>query len=136
MIFNPNEKQELQPITAGKYKFKVIEAKEDYSKNNNEMIKLILEIGAGDRTVKIYDYLVNSPTSLSKVENFCQAVGLDFMSGELMPENCYRSGYALFKLGAKKEDGKQYLEVAKYLPSETPPIIEKAPMPTGEDIPF
>lgn len=140
MQYNPDdyEPMDFAPIVPGKYEFVVVAADEAQSKNGNDMISLSLQVTVPDRDngVKVYDYLVSTAKALFKIEQFCKATGIDFNSGNLEAEDCLGlEGVALFRLGEKKSDGKQYLEVDRYLPLEgytEQPVGKKVSKPVGK----
>ena len=123
----------FDPIAEGDYNFAVTDARATTSKNDNQMIKLTLEVTVGrDEPIRVFDRLVAVDTALWKIHNFCEATGLDYHSGELLPEHCLgRQGRAHFVLGEPNRKGRQYLEVGRYLePTET--SADASAGPTGE----
>ena len=146
-------KNDFEPLAPGRYDFQVHKATEKTSSSGNDMIELILDVYAGDRTYKVWDYLTFTVKSQYKPWNFCKAVGLekDFETGELTAFQCEgRSGevnIAIQKAGVGK-DGKDHPEkniVRAYieidLPEPLPPQSPKSkpetnnPKQSGRPVP-
>ena len=121
MLYDSNEYDPTDsghgPIPEGDYDFTVRGANATVSKNGNDMIELELEVKIGsEQTITVYDWLVAVKSSLWKIHSFCEAIGRDFQTGELMPEHCLsRQGRAHFILGSPNQNGRQYLQVDRYL---------------------
>ena len=107
----------FEPIPDGDYSFVVTDANAATSKNGNEMIELTLEVTVGrDEPIRVYDRLVAVKAALWKIHSFCEVTGLNYHSDELLPEHCLgRQGQAHFILGEANRNGRQYLEVDRYL---------------------
>ena len=110
----------FEPILDGDYSFVVTDASAAISKNGNEMIELTLDVTVGrDEPIRVYDRLVAVKAALWKIHSFCEATNLNYHSDELLPEHCLgRQGQAHFILGEPNRNGRQYLEVDRYLESQ------------------
>ena len=120
MQWNPDdyEPQNFESAKPGVYPFDVIAADEGVSKTGNDMItvQLQIDVPGRDNPITVYDYLVSTPKALFKIEQFCDAVGLDFKSGDLEPENILGlSGKAKFILDKPNDNGDRYLKVKQYI---------------------
>ena len=74
-------------LPAGDYPVTIVEASETVSRSSGvDMIKLTLEANGpddtNDSTVKIFDYLVASPSSAWKIDAFRRALGHEIVKGE------------------------------------------------------
>ncbi len=155
MQYNPDDSTKFAATENGRYDFTVVNARDTISNNNNEMIELELQLDVGQsKPLTIYDNLVNSPNSLWRIEEFCNAVGLDFKTGNLDANACIgRVGHADIVLGEPrtkgKNVGKRFMEVDVYVPlegfaeqpgaeSESKPQSIQSPrqQPPDDDIPF
>lgn len=118
MQFDPNKK--YIPLAEGKeYTFTVAEAKEKKSQSGNPCLNLKLYIdGENDNQDCVYDTLTTSPKMIWRLEKFCQAVGLDFQSGNISGDACIGlRGRCVLQLGQPRQStGKRYLEPKEYLP--------------------
>lgn len=134
MRFNPADKIDNPVIKEGRYFFKVANANEQISKTSgNEMLKLVLAIKINDyNSIEVFDYLVNTPKALFKIEQFCKSVGLDFNNGNLVIDDVLgTSGEAIFMYEPDISTGRKYLKVQKYVSqSEVKPAVDD--VPTGQ----
>ena len=94
MRFKPMTEEEIQYATLlpeGKYKFHVVNSKDETSKNTgDDMIKLELAVTDKDGTDrKVFDYLLES--MLYKMKHFCDATGLqnEYNEGVLNSGHCF-----------------------------------------------
>jgi len=153
MLYNSNEYDPADngysPVPEGDYDFTVQNAKANVSKKGNDMIELELEVKVGrNQTITVYDHLVAVKSSLWKVHSFCEAIGYDFQTDELLPEHCLeRQGRAHFIFGSPNQEGRQYLRVDRYLvPTGATKEPQKGELPQapqetsksgpGDEIPF
>src|SRR5690606_35821277 len=79
-----NEAPKFQHLPAGDYPVTIVEAVETVSRSSGaDMIKLTLDAeGPDGTTVKVFDYLVASPSSAWKIDAFRRALGDDVVLGE------------------------------------------------------
>lgn len=82
-----NEAPKSFHLPAGDYPVTIVEASETVSRSTGaDMIKLTLEANGPDdttdATVKIFDYLVASPSSAWKIDAFRRALGHEIVQGE------------------------------------------------------
>lgn len=155
MYYNSSEyvPVDMTPIKPGEYGFTVSGAIEAQSEAGNDMIaiELLVDVPGRDNPLKVFDYLVATPKALFKIQQFCDAVGLDFAANELDADSIIGlAGRAKFVLGAPKQNGNRYLEVRQYLKpagfTEQPvgaqpqQIVNNNTTPatplSGDDIPF
>lgn len=152
MKYNSEEMVSTTRIEPGIHEFTVVNAQETQSKAGNDMISLELQVG--DEGATVFDNLVSTPKALWKIEQFCKCVGLDFSRNELNETDCIgMAGKADFYLGEPKQNGKQYIEVAEYLPptgyteqpatgpatgpaTKSKPVQETVAPSIDDDIPF
>jgi hypothetical protein len=75
---------QYQHLPAGDYTVTIVEAVETVSRTSGaDMIKLTLDAEAPDGgTVKVFDYLVGSPSSAWKIDAFRRALGHEVVEGE------------------------------------------------------
>ena len=81
------------------YEFKVVWAREKISKKNNEMIEIVLHVYNNDKTIKVYDYLLEAMAF--KIQHFCETTGLEnaYADGILTAKMCVgRTGRCLIKV--------------------------------------
>ena len=101
---------EMGLLPNGLYDFEVLNAKDQLSKNGNEMIKLTLKVfdkSGKDRI--IYDYLLNLESTQYKIKHFCDVAGLGekYKLGEFNSIDCLgKSGKA--KIQIQKDKTGQY----------------------------
>lgn len=106
-------------VPAGDYTLRVLEAKEDTSKNGNDMIKLSLAVVKEDGTsgVRLFDYLVFTDASRWKIDSFLMAAGkhpgegksLDLDTDAMIGWECEAT------LAIDKHEGKESNKIAAYL---------------------
>ena len=82
-----NEAPKSYHLPAGDYPVTIVEASETVSRSSGaDMIKLTLEANGPDdttdATIKIFDYLVASPSSAWKIDAFRRALGHEVVQGE------------------------------------------------------
>jgi hypothetical protein len=81
-----NDAPKSYHLPAGDYDVTIVEASETVSRSTGaDMIKLTLEAEASDgsgSTVKVFDYLVASPSSAWKIDAFRRALGHEVVQGE------------------------------------------------------
>jgi len=79
-----NEAPKFHHLPAGDYPVTIVEATETVSRSSGaDMIKLTLDAEAPDgATVKVFDYLVASPSSAWKIDAFRRALGEEVVLGE------------------------------------------------------
>jgi hypothetical protein len=79
-----NEAPKFQHLPAGDYPVTIVEAVETVSRSSGaDMIKLTLDAeGPDGTTVKVFDYLVASPSSAWKIDAFRRSLGEDVVLGE------------------------------------------------------
>lgn len=125
-----NYEEKVFRVEEGDYPFTVVKADQTFSKAGNEMINLELAIEAGESTIKIYDRLVFTDKALGFIKRFCEATGLDdqWEAGNLEASDCLGTeGVVHIELGEKKDDGKQFMEVAYYLKKGEKPKFSESP---------
>lgn len=96
MDFNASQMREEALIKEGRYKFRVLDAREKRSMAGNDMINLRLILTVGNKTVTYLDSLLLIPKMFWKVEHFCQATGMPekIEEGRLMAQDCLlKEGY-------------------------------------------
>ncbi len=128
--------QEESLIPAGEYPFRVINAHQEISKNQNSMIKLILEIDTPKGTRKLFDFLIDSDLMAYKVKHFCEMIGHN--DSVLFPQNCMnKSGIA--KIIIQKDKNNQYPPrntITDYVHQELQGMIASPSSDFNDDIPF
>ncbi len=128
--YNPDEREDSGGrADEGTYRFKVDDITEKTFKTGNDGWKLELLVSAlEDRDIKVYDNIVNVPTSLWKFEQFCNAFGFDFMSP---PAGGYKPEQFLNKMGKARfvKNDRGYLAVDEYLSAN-------ASGDSDDDVPF
>ncbi|MGH8017740.1 MAG: DUF669 domain-containing protein [Opitutaceae bacterium] len=79
-----NEAPKFHHLPAGDYPVTIVEASETVSRSSGaDMIKLTLDAeGPEGTTVKVFDYLVASPSSAWKIDAFRRALGEEVVLGE------------------------------------------------------
>ncbi len=120
--FNPDDYEPKEPmsnIEEGDYGFEVVDAKDQTSKSDNEMIalELAIEIPGRDKPLTVYDYLVFVEKALWKIYGFCASAGIGnkWSEGGLDADDCIGlSGTAHISLGDENNQGKRYMGVDYY----------------------
>jgi len=126
MQFNPDNVVEYVTPRPGRFAFRVIEARDEYTSGGKnpgtEMTSVKLEVRIDDGVLNVFDRFLNLPTSLFKVKQFCRSIGDEemFNSGEFTGENIIDAeGLADFDFGEEKENSRgepvRYLEVKRYV---------------------
>ena len=152
--YNPEDKVDTV-AEAGQYRFFVGDAVETTFRSGNEGLKITLEVAAfEDRDIKVFENLVYMDKALWRLEEFLTSVGLDYSKPPELDQLHGLEGMAEFVLGDKKQDGRQYLEVAAFLapdasqpgsgdgPGNLPPrgkseaAAPPATEPDEDDVPF
>jgi hypothetical protein len=143
---NPKDKTEGGgSAQAGTYPYVVDHITEKTFNSGNDGWKVELMVGAfPDRDIRVFCNLVNVPSALFMMEQFCNAHGVDFNSGEYDPTDFEgRSGKAAF---VKNEKG--YLDVKTFLAASAnngpdarkaaparKPVSNEPPPPSDDDCP-
>ena len=112
---NPKDKTEGGGLAEpGTYTYKVDQIEETTFRSGNDGWKVTLLVSAmQDRDIRVFCNLVNVPAALFMMEQFCNAHGVDFNSGEYEPRQFEgKVGKAIFEKGDKG-----YLQVKTFLPS-------------------
>lgn len=151
MRFEPKTEEELQSMNlleGGEYDFEVLDAKDDTSKNGNDMVKLKLGVyGDGERQHWVYDYLVATEASAYKIRGFAESAGLlnEYLLGEINAEQMVgKTGRC--QIGIQKDKSGQYPDkniVRNYIKAESSGGAKKESKPANggavvmdDDIPF
>ena len=148
--YNPKdyEPKDFIEIPEGDYSFSVVNATENTSSKDNEMIELEMQFDVGrSAPMIVYDRLVFTKKALFRIEGFCVATGHDFSKGELLAGDCIgTTGIAHLGLGAPREKGKhagkRFMEIRWYCrpkgyeESPVQPEQEALSAQTEDDIPF
>lgn len=85
MKYTPSDQPaKLFHVPAGDYEVTIVAAAETISRNSGAgMIKLTLEVDTADgSSVKVFDYLVATPSSAWKIDAFRRALGQEIVKGE------------------------------------------------------
>jgi hypothetical protein len=135
---NPKDKTEGGgSAKPGIYPYVVDQITEKTFNSGNDGWKVELMVGAfPDRDIRVFCNLVNVPAALFMMEQFCNAHGVDFNSGEYDPRDFEgKAGRAEFK-----NNEKGYLEVKAFLPASANngPDTRKSPparRPSGDEPP-
>lgn len=121
MRFAPKTEEQLHSenlLPVGIYPFEIVEATDQVSKSNNEMIKLAIKVWDSEGSERfIYDYLLESMAF--KLRHAAAACGLlaKYESGELLSGDFVNKTGSL-KLAIKKDKSGQYPDqnsVADYI---------------------
>ncbi len=112
--FTPKSEAEIHAIQNrgllpdGIYPFIVREVKQEVSKSNNNMLKVVISVtGQNNDRRNVVDYLLATDEMMFKLRHFCETVGLEkeYESGSFMPNQFInRGGFA--KIGTKKGNAK------------------------------
>ncbi|HKZ81271.1 MAG TPA: hypothetical protein VJ124_23580 [Pyrinomonadaceae bacterium] len=135
MNFKPKTEKELSEarmLPSGTWPFEVIEASDTKSKRGHEMIKIKLNIFAGDRQGHVFDYL-SAAFMEHRLRHYCYSVGLGaaYEAGTLTARQCLgRQGYA--KIGF--EDGKDGYSDKNVVEDYEVPASEEPPAPPTEPL--
>lgn len=117
-LFTPTTERVNEPVPPGDYEFTVTRAFERVSHSGNEMLEMELAVDVGrEQPITVYERLVATPAAQWKIHQFCHCVGLDYGTGELMPDDVVgKAGKARFELGEPRQSGRsagrRFLEVA------------------------
>jgi hypothetical protein len=111
MKFTPKSEEEITSenlLPAGIYQFEIVEAKEQVSKSQNEMIKLTLKVWDNDGGEHyVYDYLLESIAyKLRHAAEVCNLLD-KYESGHLSADDFINKSGSL-KLDIKKDKTNQY----------------------------
>jgi hypothetical protein len=149
-----NEASKSFHLPAGDYVVTIVEASETVSRSTGaDMIKLTLEANGpddtSDSTVKIFDYLVASPSSAWKIDAFRRALGQQIIKGEAVELAAESLVGRTLRARLKVEDfeGRQNNKVDAWLaplagamPAPSAPAAPAAAavnaQNTDEDVPF
>ena len=105
-----------KPVPPGRYAFIVLQAEEkDFSQGRSRGLRIVMEVATASRDVKVYENLIYVKNSQWRLKQFLEATGFDYDDPPDVDEIYDAQGVADFKLGRKKEGGKQYLEVDMFL---------------------
>ncbi len=123
MHFPPKTENELRPplLPAGEYDADIVEAKEERSKNNNDMIHLTFSIyDINGRQHYIHDYLMVIEGMEYKIRHFCYTNKLEneYDSGFIDAAVCLKVKKCRIKVKIKKDTTGQYPDknvIADYL---------------------
>jgi len=135
--YNPEAAVEVIP--AGTYDAVVTAAKDEVSKNGNDMIKLTLTVytPVSGVTVNVKDYLVFSNAVLYKVKHFCESAGIDFSKGELEGGECVDKNVRVKLDVESQEDYPDKNVVKDYVKRHGAAPVAAKPKPDKDDlVPF
>ena len=147
MRWKPEDKEGRPSTHRGVYDFRIIDAQAVKFRTGTEGTKLVLEVFLpGDRLIKVFENLFNTPKALWKVEQACQAVGLDFATRPKPEEYIGQTGKAFFD---RRKDSK-FLEVSEFVardkvaeykpkdptPAEPKTVLRPQPQAADDDFPF
>lgn len=127
MDFNAPQMRHDALIKEGRYKYRVLDAREKRSQNGNDMLNLKLGLTIGERQLIFWDSLILIPKMFWKVEHFCQSCGMPekIDEGRLMAQDCLgKEGYIDIIQKANTETGeienkaKDYVKPEDLKPSE------------------
>ena len=121
MNYDPNDKTDVSNITKGIYRWTVLATTEKTAQSGYDYLNLQLAVNIPDmkKPLNVYAKLLTHPNMLWQVEQFCKATGLDFMDGNLVPQDCIgKQGYAEFDFGDPNDKGRKYLDVQRYMNDE------------------
>ena len=96
MDFNAKQMREECLIKEGRYKFRVLDAREKRSSAGNDMLNLKLGLTVGHREIAYWTTLMLIPKMFWQVEHFCQCTGMPekIDEGRLMAQDCFdKEGY-------------------------------------------
>ena len=123
--WNAESLSEHLPIANGDYRFAVIKATEAISQSGNPKIELQLQADIGRANpITVYDRLVITERCLWRLKQFCGALvpPVDFSAGQLEATSLVgRTGMAHLVQGDKRADGRQFMEVGRYVTSNNNP---------------
>lgn len=135
MKFTPRTDAEIEAEQAkfkplkGIFDFEVVEASDEISKNDNEMIKVVIGVWRPEGSqVLIKDYLLAAMAF--KFKHFCEATGMldRYEAGDVNASDCLgKTGKVELKL--KRVDDKEYSEVKDYIKRIAP--VQGALPPKG-----
>ncbi len=108
------EKGPGKPSQPGRYPFVVAEAAEKDFRNSSGL-RIVMEVAVGSRDVKVYENLVYVKQSQWRLKQFLESTGFDYDDPPDVDDILDAHGVADFKLGPKKENNRQYLEVDMFL---------------------
>lgn len=130
------EPSKFQHLPAGDYPVTIVEATETVSRSTGaDMIKLTLEADGPDETnpgtVKIFDYLVATPSSAWKIDAFRRALGHQIVKGEAVELSAADLVGRMLRARLKVEDfnGQQNNKVEAWLPAPTAAAPTHAAVP-------
>jgi hypothetical protein len=140
-------------VPPGTYAWKCVTADEKLAQSGFAMIQveLLVQVPGRSEPIKMRHYLSASPRAGWVIKQWCNAVGVDYESGDLSVDDCVgATGKADFVLGDADEKGNKYLRVKKVHPQdgvEVTPKATPAPAPAEtssntkvvwneEDVPF
>ena len=152
MEFNPSDagnSSGFELLPEGTYDIEVIEAEERTSQKGNEMIALTIQAQHPDGyPVRIWDYLVSVAAATFKIEQFCNAAGLQekFKAGRLLADDCIgRKIRAKIEIESGRENYSDRNSIREYVAAgsaasagiATQPTATKVASPIAEEeIPF
>jgi|SRR5882672_4308513 len=108
MDFNARQMKEDALIKEGRYKFRVLDAREKRASSGTDMLNLKLELSINGRQVIYWTTLFLMPKMFWQIEHFCKATGMPekIEEGRLMAQDCFdREGYIEIIQKANKETG-------------------------------
>ncbi|MEE2908280.1 MAG: DUF669 domain-containing protein [Planctomycetota bacterium] len=152
MEFNPSDagnSSGFELLPEGTYDIEVIDAEERTSQKGNEMIALTLQAQHPEGyPVRIWDYLVSVAAATFKIEQFCNAAGLQqkFKAGRLLADDCIgKKIQAKIEIESGRENYSDRNSIREYVATgsaatagiATQPAATQAPKPIAEEeIPF
>ena len=141
------ERKERKVLPDGSYDFEVANAELSTAASGNEMITLRLTVFDGNGgKVSVFDRLVFTDKAGWKIAQFVKAIGSpELVGGELGVTDCMgAAGQSYLKVEESDQWGTRNVVAGYDEPVGTKPIAAakpvkppvKAPVPTGDDIPF
>ncbi len=122
MRYDPNSKNDPSDIKKGIYRWTVVNATEKTAVASGYdylNLQMAVNIPGREKPLSVYAKLLTHPDMIWQLEQFCKAVGLDYMDGDIDPIHCIgKQGYAEFDYGKENDKGRKYLEVQRYLHDE------------------
>lgn len=93
---NEDKKNEYRPLDEGRYKMKVVDVLDTFSKSGNPMFKMTLDVESKYGKRRLFDYLVcikdeqGEIVASKKLKSFAQSAGIEdkFNQGELLDGDC------------------------------------------------
>ena len=120
----------------GEYAYQVEQADEKTFSTRNSGVALMLLVAIGDRDVKVFENLVDTPAAQWRIKQFMESINCDYMNPPPLYQIPGKRGRAKFVVG---DNG--YLEVEEFLPASASNGPGRAPqepptrMPRGNEPP-